>query len=111
MRKRIDQRIRPILEEAKERLQKIYGSRLKGIVLYGSYARGEAVEGSDIDLLVLLDRVANPVRELEKCSRKIHQLDFRYDMVISVVPLGIRQYNIRKSPLILNAKREGIPIL
>lgn len=91
-------------------LQEVYGNRLKGVVLYGSYARGEAVEGSDIDLLVLLDKPASPVDELERCSQKIHQLDFLYDMVISVIPLDVEHYNTRRSPLILNAKREGIPI-
>ncbi|MGI8911693.1 MAG: nucleotidyltransferase domain-containing protein [Rubrobacteraceae bacterium] len=33
----------------------IYGERYRGMVLYGSYARGEADEGSDVDLLLLLD--------------------------------------------------------
>lgn len=110
MRKRISQHIKPILEEAKKKLQEIYGDRLKGVILYGSYARGEAVEGSDIDLLVLLDKVVSPVDELERCSQKIHQLDFLYDMVISIIPLDIEQYNTRRLPLILNVKREGIPI-
>lgn len=45
--------IEPILDEAKERLQKIYGERLKGLILYGSYARGDATEGSDIDLIIV----------------------------------------------------------
>jgi predicted nucleotidyltransferase len=34
-----------------------YGERYKGLVLFGSYARGEAVQGSDVDLLLLLDGV------------------------------------------------------
>jgi len=47
------QDIKPILDEAKERLQNIYGGRLKEIILYGSYARGDATEGSDIDLILI----------------------------------------------------------
>ena len=43
-----------LLNQIKERLQDAYGDRLQGIVLYGSEARGEAEEDSDIDLLVLL---------------------------------------------------------
>ena len=102
--------IKPILNEAKERLQKIYGERLRGLILYGSYARGDATEGSDIDLILLLDDISNPISELEKFSREIHQLDFLYDTVISIIPIAEGQYRRRRLPLILNAIREGIPI-
>ncbi len=102
--------IKPILDEAKERLQNIYGGRLKEIILYGSYARGDATEGSDIDLILILEDINNPISELEKFSGEIHQLDFLYDTVISIVPIEARQYQTRRLPIILNAKREGIPI-
>lgn len=102
--------IRPILDEAKEKLQRIYGERLKGIILYGSYARGDATEGSDIDLILLLEDMSDPLSELEKCSGEIHQLDFLYDMVISIIPIEADQYRTRRLPIILNAKREGILI-
>ena len=44
-------------EEAFERLKAEFGSRLRFVGLQGSRARGEAREGSDIDLVVLLDHV------------------------------------------------------
>jgi predicted nucleotidyltransferase len=108
--KRTIKDIEEILKKAKTILQKIYGKRLKGIILYGSYARGEAVEGSDIDLIVLLDNMQNPIEELEKCSNEIHKLDFVYDTLISIIPFDLKQYNTRKLPIILNAKKEGITI-
>ena len=37
-------------------LKAIYGERYRGLVLYGSYARGEADEGSDVDLPPLARR-------------------------------------------------------
>ena len=108
--KRTIKDIEEILKKAKFTLQKIYGKRLKGIVLYGSYARGDAVDGSDIDLIVLLENMQNPIDELEKCSKEIHQLDFVYDTLISIIPFDLNQYNTRKLPIILNAKKEGITI-
>ena len=44
-------------EDAKERLEAEFGERLRFVGLQGSRARGEAREGSDIDLVVLLDGV------------------------------------------------------
>ena len=108
--KRTTKDIEEILKKAKSILQKIYGKRLKGIILYGSYARGEAVEGSDIDLIVLLENMQDPIDELEKCSKEIHQLDFVYDTLISIIPFDLKQFNTRKLPIILNAKKEGITI-
>ncbi len=50
-----DEQLKELLAELKEGLKSIYGSRLKGVYLYGSYARGEQEEYSDVDLLVVLD--------------------------------------------------------
>ena len=38
-----------------ELLSEIYGNHLKTVILYGSYARGDYTEDSDIDIMVLLD--------------------------------------------------------
>ena len=50
----------------KDFLYEEYGARLRGVVLYGSEARGEATPTSDIDVLVLLD---GPVRFGEELRR------------------------------------------
>ena len=44
-----------VMREIRRRLESAYGARLRGIVLYGSEARGDAGPDSDIDLLVLLE--------------------------------------------------------
>lgn len=44
-------------EDAKDRLEAEFGERLRFVGLQGSRARGEAREGSDVDLVVLLDGV------------------------------------------------------
>jgi predicted nucleotidyltransferase len=110
MRKHIPEEIKPILEEVKERLEKIYGPRLKGIILYGSYARGDANDESDIDLLILLDDVENPVDEREKYFKKIHEIDLKYDTLVSTIPMDYQEYSERKSPIIMNVRREGIAL-
>jgi len=110
MKRKIPKDIEPILKEVKKTLKNIYGANLKKIILYGSYARGDADEGSDIDIIILIKNMKDPVTALEKCSKNIHQIDYFYDTLISIVPIDAEEYNVRKLPVILNAKREGIPI-
>jgi predicted nucleotidyltransferase len=108
--KKTQKDIEPILEEVKKSLQKIYGEKLKGIILYGSYARGDATEDSDIDIIVLLGEIRDFDAELDTLFEVIGQVDFKYDTLISVLPLEEKQYLARRLPVILNAKREGVSI-
>ena len=50
----LDRSTRDLLERSRSLLAHHYGDRFAGLLLYGSVARGQAVEGSDLDLLVLL---------------------------------------------------------
>ena len=107
---RVPEALRPILQKVKAKLEAIYGDRLRGMVLYGSWARGEATDGSDIDLLILLDSVQNPVSELDEYSKEIHEIDLEYDVVISTVPVDEVQFSVLKLPLFICARREGISL-
>lgn len=108
MRRRIPDNIKSILEEVKKTLEKIYGDKLKGIILYGSYARGDFTDGSDIDLIILLEEMENQCEEALRCSRELYELELNYDTVISVLPFTVNYFETRHPPVILNAKREGI---
>ena len=49
-------RLRRILKEYRTRLEETLGENLDSIVLYGSQARGDAEEGSDIDVLCVMKK-------------------------------------------------------
>ena len=53
-----------LLAELRHRLSGLYGDRLAGLFLYGSQARGDAVTGSDIDVLVVLKGPVYPAEEM-----------------------------------------------
>ena len=53
-----------ILQEFRQELEKLYGERLIKLVLYGSQARGDAKEDSDIDIMVVLKNPVSPGDEI-----------------------------------------------
>ncbi|VVB87157.1 Nucleotidyltransferase domain protein [uncultured archaeon] len=101
--------IKPIIEEFKIALQKLYGKKLKKIILYGSWARGDAKEQSDIDLVVLLESEVNPGREIDRMIDIITDIQLKHNVLISVYPVSENKYTTVRSPLLINIHREGIP--
>jgi uncharacterized protein len=110
MTKKFPGKIAKILNETKAELSGLYPGRLKGIILFGSYARGDYATGSDIDLLMLLDNIADATTERERYFPTVCNLSLKYDTVVSVVPMDYETYLSAKTPLILNARKEGIRI-
>jgi predicted nucleotidyltransferase len=107
MAKKLPKKIMQILTEAKTQLSALYPHRLKDVILFGSYARGDYTKGSDIDLLLLLDRIVDMSSERDLYFSAICDLSLKYDTVVSVIPMEYEIYCSQKSPLILNAHKEG----
>lgn len=99
-----------LLREIKKRLHEKYGGRLKGIVLYGSEARGEATLDSDIDVLVLLDGPVSLWKELQTIIHALYPLSLSLGKPISPKPVEAESFESVKCPLFDSAKREGIRI-
>jgi predicted nucleotidyltransferase len=102
--------IEDVLRELKDRLKKIYGRRLLSVILYGSYARTEAHEGSDIDVAVVLDGEVMPGKEIDFMLDVITGLNAEYNALISVLPVSAKDKRMVKSPLLMNLQREGISL-
>ena len=99
--------VRPILSELKRELSMVYGSRLKYLLVCGSYARGEAEEGSDLDLMIVLDQIEDSLVERERLSELLFEPPLKHDIVLSVLPVGKRALEQERKPLFIDAKREG----
>jgi len=102
--------VKDILNELKTGLKKIYGENLKHLFLYGSQARGEAVPGSDIDVLLVLESYNNLWEIIQRNSELVQEICLKYGIVISLIPIKALKYNTLKTPLIMNVKKEGIPL-
>lgn len=102
-------RIKEVLKEFREKIEKLYGNRLKNIILYGSWARGEADDDSDIDLVIILEGKVTPGREIDRMIDIITEINLEYNLLISVYPVSEEDYSRVNSPLLINVRREGIP--
>jgi predicted nucleotidyltransferase len=101
--------IQPILDELKEGLQAIYGSRLRQVILFGSHARGEAEDGSDIDVAIVLEDLESVPEERERTGDLSYTLSFNNDLVIQTIFLRRRDVEEPWQPLQANVTREGVP--
>jgi predicted nucleotidyltransferase len=101
--------IKEVLKEFKKEIEKLYGKRLKKVILYGSYARGDATKDSDIDLLIVLEGNIIPGEEIDRMIDIITEINLKYGELISVYPVSEEGYTNVNSPLLINVRKEGIP--
>ncbi len=101
------EKIEEVLIEFKKEIQILYGSRLKNVLLYGSWARGEAGEDSDIDVVVILKGDVTPGREIDRMIDIITEITLKYETVISVYPVSEKAYFSVRSPLLLTMHKEA----
>lgn len=102
-------KIKEVLNEFKREVEKLYGKKLKNIILYGSWARGDATEESDIDLLVILEGKVIPGKEIDRMIDIITEVNLKYGVLLSVYPISEENYLKVNSPLLINVRREGVP--
>lgn len=94
--------------EIRPRLEEAFGERLRGIVLFGSRARGDAAEDSDIDLLVLLDDPVSAGGDIETIVEAIYPLQLQIDVPIHALPAHATSFERGDFALYRDAKAEGV---
>jgi predicted nucleotidyltransferase len=99
-------RVRTAVLELEEGLKALYGERFRGLLLYGSYARGDQREGSDVNLLLLLEGPVNTVQEILHLETVAWPLALEATLTLSVRPASIEDFEQAESIFLRTVRRE-----
>ncbi len=102
--------LRQLLAQLDERLKDFYGERYAGLILFGSYARGDWTEHSDVDLLLLLKGEVSSSREIMRSSDVVYPFALESGHLLTLVPVSLEAYHLSQDPLFWNVHAEGIPL-
>ena len=108
---RLPPAVREELEVLKREIKQILGEHLKKIYLFGSYARQEANEESDLDLLVLTDLNGKALKDKEQpIWDKCADLFISYNVLPTVMLRNEEQFKERSQyiPFYMTVSQEGI---
>lgn len=108
-----EEKIKEVVTLFAREAKKIYGTALYDVILYGSCARGDYADDSDIDIMVLLDVVQEKIGETRKQILDISdQLDLEYDVVLAPVVQNYQLYQkyMSVSGFYQNVQREGVSV-
>ena len=100
-----------LIEQYVEKIKKIYGSHVKQIILYGSYARGDFRPDSDVDIMILVD-ISD--LELKSYGEQLSYMtyDFNLDNDIDIKPIAKSEELFNKwvvnYPFYSNVHKEGV---
>jgi len=106
----MNKKVRGLLRGIKKYLVDIYGNKIKKMIIYGSYSRGDATKDSDIDLLVVIDKSLESLEIENGLNEYLFQILLRDGELVSIMAIPEDLFNTYNSPFLLNVKDEGISI-
>ena len=107
------QTMQGLMQQYVSNVRAIYGSHLRQIILYGSYARGDYNSDSDVDVMILLDLSDIDIKGYR------HQLsdmtfDFNMDHDLDIKPIAKSEEHYQKwvdnYPFYANVNRDGVTL-
>ena len=103
-----------ILQAMTQAYQAVYGANVEKIILYGSYARGDYQNNSDIDIVAIVQGEREGLQqELKKVWDISSDLELEYGIIISPTVIPFAEYEKYKKdlPYYRNIQNEGVEVV
>lgn len=102
-------RVREIIEDFVRELRKEFKENLAQVIVFGSQARGDATEESDVDVLVVFKKLEDYWKISNRVGKLAYAMTFDKDraVVLSTIVMEEGEFLTGGSPLLLNIRREG----
>ena len=107
------QQIQRIVSAVAQEARRLLGERLDAVILYGSYARGDFDNESDIDIMVRVDCKKEQLPAYRYLFADIaSELSLQYDVTVSVTTVDTETFNRygKSLPFFAHVQQEGIKI-
>ena len=114
MKKKISNNINSVLNDFLTKVKQLLEERLKKVILYGSYARGDYNNSSDIDIMLLTDFSDVEIEEYrDKISDIAFEIELNTGYIISPIIRNIEIFNVRTGyiPFYHNVEKEGVVLI
>lgn len=111
--RKIPDNISSIINDFINGVNRILGNRVKKIILYGSYARGDFNKSSDIDIMILTDLSDDEIVEYrKKISEYAYDIEYDNNFNIDLSPIvkNVDKFNywLEALPFYMNVEKEGV---
>ena len=106
---RLPRKVKAALGDFQRRLLELFPNEISQVMLYGSYARGEATPDSDVDVMVVVkwneERLSSGAIVAPIC-------DPRWQSIINVAADSMLITGLQVAPMVVSEKRfrEGFPL-
>lgn len=105
--------VRRIIAQLREKLANLFPKEQFDVILFGSYARNEADDGSDIDVMFLVDSSRQTIQERHwQIGEVAAEMLMEFGVVVSPIVENRAYYqaNANLLPFFKNVQREGVRI-
>lgn len=103
--------VRELVYEYAKDMRRLFGKDLSQILIYGSYARGDYTENSDVDVMILVKIPETELRKyLDRVSDQAFEYLIKYGINISPVVKNVEHFNywVDNLPYYRNVRNEGV---
>lgn len=98
------------LDQIRPRLEREFGLRLKGVMLFGSRARGDHRPDSDVDLLVLLDPPFSLAQDQSRVVHALYPVQLETEFLMHALPVDASDYASQRLAIFREIRKEGVAL-